>query len=231
MSARTLAVGGALLIALAAPASASAAVMEPLKPCYVTAETASGPQSEGVPISASGFTPNSTVDLTIDGAPIDGSTGLQTSPEGALILPPNSVPAPFIPKGSRDFTVTLTEVGNPANTVSATAKTTALGVSVKPKRTRPSNRVRFKGGGFTADKPVYAHYLHKGKVQRTVRMARDTGTCGTWRARKRQIPVDDPGRGLWTVQFDQSKKYVDPASGRLNSVFVRLAIRVTIERS
>jgi hypothetical protein len=138
------------------------------------------------------------------------------------------VPAPFIPEGSREFSVTLTQTDNPANTVSATSRTTALSVNLKPRRARPSQRIRFKGSGFTGDAPVYAHYLYKGKVRKTVRMARNTSTCGGWRARRPQIPVEAK-TGRWTVQFDQSKRYRnpnDPNSG-LQSVFVRIVISVT----
>ena len=232
MSARIPAVTGALLIALLVPGSAQAAAIDPLKPCYVSAQTDAGPQTEGITIRATGFTPNSTVDLSIDGQMVPGGQGLKTDTEGTLELP-SSVPAPFIAKGTREFPVTLTETGNPTITATATAKTTALGVAVKPKRARPSQRIRFKGNGFTAAKPVYAHYVFKNKVRKTVRMARKTGTCGGWSARKPQIPVKDPKPGLWTVQFDQSKRFrdgADPNSG-LNSVFVRLGISVTLVRT
>jgi hypothetical protein len=231
MSARIPAVTGALLIALLVPGSAQAATMDPLKPCYVSAQTDAGPQTEGMTIGATGFTPNSTVDLSIDGQMVPGGQGLQTDTTGTLTLP-STVPAPFIEKGTREFPVTLTESANPANTVTATAMTTALGVSVKPKRARPSQRIRFKGSGFTGAKPVYAHYVFKNKVRKTVRMARKTSACGGWLAHKPQIPVNDPKPGLWTVQFDQSKRYrdgTDPNSG-LNSVFVRLGISVTLVR-
>jgi hypothetical protein len=227
MSSRTLAVSGALLIAVLVPASAQAATIEPLKPCYVTAGTAAAPQAEGVNITAAGFTPNGQVTLTVDGQA--SPTPLQAGTAGELGgVPP--VPAPFIKKGSRDFTVTLTDVTNPALTVTATAKTVALGVSVKPKRAKPAQKIRFRGSGFTADKAVYAHYVYKNKVRKTVRMARKSGECGSWSVRKAQIPVNDPGTGLWTVQFDQAKKYVNGTKGTLDSVFVRLGINVTLVR-
>ena len=228
MSARIPAVTGALLGALLVPAAADAATIAPLKPCYVTAGTPAGPQQEGVAINASGFTPNSTVNLAIDGQPV--ANNLQTDQLGNINLDPQNVAAPFIEKGSREFTITLTENGNPANTATATARTTALGVSLKPRRARPSRRIRFKGSGFTGNAPVYAHYVYKGKLRKTVRMARKTGTCGTWRARRRQIPVNDAKTGNWTVQFDQSKRYRDaqkPNSG-LQSVFVLIRISVTL---
>jgi hypothetical protein len=231
MSARTPAVTGALLIALLVPASAQAVVtIEPLKPCYVTAGTAAAPQQEGITIRATGFSQNSTVKIAVDGQPVAGGQEFQTDPAGNLTLAPNAVPAPFVAKGTKEFPVTLTEVANEANTATVTSKSTALDVSVKPRRARPSQRIRFKGNGFTGDKAVYAHYVFKHKLRKTVRMARKTGTCGAWTAHKPQIPVNHPKPGLWTVQFDQSKRYrdgTDPNSG-LASVFVRLGISVTL---
>jgi len=233
MSARTPAVTGALLLALLMPASVEAATIQPLKPCYVTAGTAEAPQGEGVAISAAGFTPNSKVDLaiTLDGQPAPGGQpGLQTDPAGNLVISAQQLAAPFVASGTHEFVVTLTEQGNPANTASATAKTTALGLSVKPRRARPSQRIRFKGNGFTARKPVFAHYVFKSKLRKTVRMVRHTDTCGGWTAHKPQIPVDNPKPGTWTVQFDQSKKYIDATKpgNTLDSVFIRLGISVTL---
>jgi hypothetical protein len=228
MTSRTIVGAGALLVALAAPAAARAApAMNPLEPCYVTAQTPQGPQSEGMNILAWGFTPNASVDLTIDGQPYQGGSNLQADGNGALPLP--NLPAPFVPRGTRQFTLTLTEVGNAANTVSTTSKSTALGVKLKPKQARPSRRIRFKGSGFTDDKPIWAHYIHKGQLRKTVRMARrPRGDCGGFRARRRQIPVKDPKLGTWTVQFDQSRRLRDPAVEPI--VFVRLAIELRLVR-
>ncbi len=137
------------------------------------------------------------------------------------------MPAPFVTAGSRTFTVTLTEVGNPANTVSTTAKSTALGVTVTPSSARPSQRIRFRGLGFTQDKAIYAHYIHKGKVRKTVRMARQPrGDCGGFRARRRQIPIKNPGLGKWILQFDQSKRFINPAVTPI--VYVRLGITIRL---
>ena len=226
MCVRILAAGGALVAALGAPAAAQAAPeIAPLKPCYVTAQTDEGPRSEGMEIAATHFTPNSSVDLTIDGAPVEGGTGLKAGASGELSV---SIPAPFVPEGSDAFTVTLTEQGNPANTAWQTAKSTALGVSLEPPSARPSQKVRFEGLGFTEDEAIYAHYIHKGKVRETVRMARKPRGCGRFRTRRRQFPMRNPRLGKWTVQFDQSRRFVDPAQDPIN--FVRLGIRVRLVR-
>jgi hypothetical protein len=230
MSPRTVAVGGILLVPLAAPAAAQALpTIQPLKPCYVTAATPQGPQSEGIDIKATGFVPNSKVDVAIDGVVVAGGDDVQTDASGQLgvIAPLPPVPAPFVPSGSKAFTVTLTQADNPANTVSATAKSTALGVSVKPESAPPSKRIRFKGLGFTQDKAIYAHYLRKGKVRKTVRMARKPGECGSFTAHRRQIPVKRPKTGLWTIYFEQSKRFVNPAKQPVS--YVRLDIRVRLD--
>jgi hypothetical protein len=228
MPSRIPAVAAALFFALAVPAAAQVPVIEPLKPCYVTAGTAKKPQGEGVGIRAAGFTPNSKVDLTVNGQPLNGSTGLQVGEMGQLALDP--FPAPFVRRGSQDFTVTLTQVDDTTKTASATAKSTRLTVDVKPKRARPSQRIQFSGSGFTDSKPVYAHYTYDGKQVRRVRMARRTGECGAWSVRKPQFPMDDPDQGRWIIQFDQSKRYVNGNSGRLPSVYVRLRVNVSLER-
>jgi hypothetical protein len=228
MSPRILAISGALLIALAVPAGAKAAVtIEQLsKPCYVTAGTAANPQGEGIVIKAHGFRGSSLVDVAFDGEVL--YPGRQTDANGDLgVLSPLILPAPFIKNGSDEFTMTLTEQGNPANTATVTGRHTALGVKVKPQRARPNSKIRFSGAGFTKNKPVYAHYVYDGKVRKTVRMSGDPNRCGEWSKRARQIPVSDPDTGVWTVQFDQLKKYRDPGQN-FPSVYVQLQISVTL---
>ena len=218
----TVAVTGAVLAALALPAAASAAPQldQPLAPCYATTLDGGTPVGEAFTLPASGFTPNSLVDVAVDGDVID--TGLLTDAAGAL---PGSTqyPAPYIANGQRDFTVTLTEQGNPANVVTTTAKTTALRVDVKPKQARPSSRVRWTGRGFTASNgAIYAHYIYKGKSRKTVRMARRPGLCGTFTKKSPQIPVASPGLGRWLVRFDQHKKFAPNKGG----TFVTLTINI-----
>ena len=59
-------------------------------------------------------------------------------------------------------------------------------------------------------------------------MSGNPNSCGEWKKRAQQIPVNDPSTGIWTVQFDQLKKYKNPANGgTFNSVFVQLRISVT----
>ena len=206
MSPRTLAVSGALLIALAVPAAAQAAVtIDPLlKPCYVTAETDDGRVGEAIVVKAHGFTPERGRRHRLRRRGRATPACRPTPTASWACSSPVRVEAPFIKKGSRDFTLTLTEQGNPANTATVTGRRVALDV----KRQAPAGahgraEIRFRGRGFTANEPVYAHYVYEGELRKTVRMARDPNTCGEWRKRARQIPVATRTRGIWTVQFDQ----------------------------
>jgi hypothetical protein len=68
--------------------------------------------------------------------------------------------------------------------------------------------VRFRGRGFTGPGAVYGHYLNRGRVRKTVKLARHPGApCGTFSVKRRQIPVRKPRLGQWLLQIDQQRKY------------------------
>lgn len=209
-------------LAAAFPGAAAAApVLAPLKGCYVSVaiDPATGQSiTEFMDLEGSGFTPNSLVDVSVDG--VVAVTGAQVDAAGKLSKA--KVKAPYLKKGERDFVVTITEQANPAQTISATAKVTALRVDVKPTQARPSSKITFTGRGFTdGGKTVWAHYVKGTKVKRTVKLATPTGPCGTFKVKRKQFPFN-PNTGRWLVQMDQQKKY----SKKPNSVFVRLEILV-----
>jgi hypothetical protein len=227
--------GGAMSRRLAAPvvaaallvpaaAAVAAPVLEPLKPCYVAVgvDPATGYyKTQKLPLAGSGFTPNSAVDVAVDGVttmpgvPVDGAGLLGTE-----------VRAPYQQHGQRPFSVTLTEQGNPALTVTAESLVTRLEVLQKPRVSQPRQLVRLTGGGFTMlDRGVYAHYLRAGKHKQTVRIIRRPASpCGTFRVHRRQFPFR-PKVGTWIVQVDQRRSY----SPEPSTAFVRLRIRVKRE--
>ena len=61
-------------------------------------------------------------------------------------------------------------------------------------------------------------------------MARKPGVCGTWSAKRKQIPVRRAKTGRWIVQFDQAHRYRSGIKGGVNGVYVRLSIDVRIKR-
>ena len=210
-----LATAAALL--LIAPATARATpVLDPLKPCY---DAAARDSTESVRVAGTGFTPNVPVDIELSTGRV--WPGLMTDATGAL--PGWRLPAPYVAGGSKAFTVKVTEQANPAQTVSATARVTRLTVAVRPRASAPTRKVRFTGSGFTADAPVYAHYVRRGKVRRTVRLVkRPAGTCGRVDVRRRQFPFL-PRAGRWTIRVDQDRRYRTTA--RTPSVRLRVDVR------
>jgi hypothetical protein len=217
---RWIALAASVLAAsLASTAAAQTPTLAPLKPCYVTA----GPDAterEPVAVNAQGFTKNGTATVAVDGTVIQDQA--QLDPMGALL---GSVPAPFQPQGQRPFTLSITDNANPGLAVGAQSLVTALDVRVTPANARPSRRVRFRGRGFTAGPAVYAHYLRKGKLRKTVQLATAAGPCGTFAVRRRQLPVKRPHTGRWMVQIDQ-----DPV-WRKSPVSVSVQLTIDVSRS
>jgi hypothetical protein len=189
-----------LAVLAAAPPALAAPVLDPLHRCYVSADAA---QRELVSVRATGFSGGAYVDALIDGE-LQTQTGVQADASGRIEA---EIPAPFQARGQRPFRLDLVERGNPANTVTGTAKVTALGVRLKPRRARPSQVVRYRGRGFLDQRPVFAHYLYDGRVRRTVRLGTPRHACGVFAARARQLPIRRPRLGTWTVQIDQERRY------------------------
>jgi len=211
MTARVLAVA-ALAFALAA-APAQAAVLNPLNPCYASTGPATH-ELEDVVVSGEGFTPTWAVEVLVDGVVI------ASAPTGSIGEFEVKVDAPYQPRGERAFTI---EVRDGATSVATQSRVTDLAVSMRPRRAAPNRRVRLRGRGFMRDAPVFAHYLFGGKERKTVRLGRpSTAPCGTFRARRRQIPVKKPRTGRWIMQVDQKRAYAPEP----DPVWVRLPINV-----
>jgi hypothetical protein len=190
-----------LVLLLAAPAAAQV-TMGPLKPCYVSDGDLPA-QRERIVVHTTGFTPLASLTLSIDGQPIDKGVA------DAFGVADWNETAPFEGRDEHEFTLTVVEDLNPThNFVTATSRVTNLAVNLKPRSAAPSRKVRFSGRGFTALAPVFGHYVFGGKVRKTVRFAdSSTAPCGTFHARRRQIPVKRPAFGKWILQVDQQRLY------------------------
>jgi hypothetical protein len=217
--------GAALATMAVLPATAPAATLNPLKPCYVsvTQRIDGEPDQitrEGLDLAGSGFTPGAPVDVSFD-----GKLERTIAADAAGNLPAQQLPSPYRARGEGPFTLTAAEQGNPLNAVSLTSRTTALSLRLRPREARPGRRIRFSGRGFTDRRAVYAHYLYGGKVRKTVRLVRRIDNdCGTFSVRRRQIPIKRPRIGKWTLQVDQQRRY-EPAP---ESVWVRVKIEVLV---
>jgi hypothetical protein len=195
-------------------------VLAPLKPCYVSAVTR-GVASEPVQVAGSGFTPNSRVTLTIDGA----TAATDVAVDGGGNLAGATVPAPLQERGQRAFTLTATEQDDASVTASASSLVTAVRVTARPRVARPTQRIRLAGRGFTQSGPVWGHYYQGRRLRRTVRLAaHPAGPCGTFAVRRRQFPFF-PSRGLWLLQVDQQRRWEpSPPTGWFT---LRISVQVT----
>jgi hypothetical protein len=208
-----VAIAAVVLLAVAA-APASAATLRALKPCYVSTGSKTT-KREDVVVHGDAFEPEAMVEVLVDGV-VAG-----TAPTDAIGTFELVVDAPFQPTGERTFAIVARDT---VNALTAEARVTKLNVRVRPRRANASQRVRFIGRGFMQSGPVYAHYLYGGREQKRVRMVRRTrGACGTFVARRRQIPIEQPQNGEWTVQFDQKRVF----SQQPDPVWVRLPITVS----
>lgn len=205
-------------LGLALPAAASGAALAPLKPCYVSVPNASR-QVEPVAVGGSGFTPNSRVDVSVDGVP--AVSGVPVDAAGNLPAGVQ-VPSPYIARGDKRFAIAVAEQGNAANVVSGTSRVTALAASFSPRAGRPGRKVTFRGRGFTLAGKVYLHYRYKGKTRKRISVT-PKGPCGRVEVRRRLFPFSPVSTGRWIVQFDQQKKY----SRTPGSAFVQQSISVT----
>jgi len=205
-----LGVAAAILLA---PQAAQAAALDPLGACYRSVDSET---RESVPVHGTGFTPGEAIRVSIDGAVVEEGYA-DTNGEVS-----GDVPAPYQEGGERPFTVTVTEARQPANTASASSRVTALTLRLSPQRAAPSDRVRFVGRGFTDDTEVFAHYVRKGKLRKTVSLGAPQAPCGRVSVKRRQIPIKRPAVGRWRLQVDNQPTY----SAEPVSVYVRLAIAV-----
>lgn len=193
------------LVAAATPGSAAAAVtLDPIKPCYVAVNSQ---RSEQVVLGGTGFTPGALVDIAIDGEP---AGTVQADANGALA--PRGVPAPFVRRGARAFRITAIERGNPANGMELQSLVVALSMQLTPRTAAPSQRVRWRGYGFTGTGRVYAHYVFRGRHKRTVALGTPAGPCGRLSVRRRQFPFR-PRTGKWLIQVDQERRFTRRPSG------------------
>jgi hypothetical protein len=209
MLVRTLLAGAVAVVAVTVTPARAQTTTGPnwnaaLKRCYVSA---SPMETEPVQVNTSGWMAFAPIDVFVNDV---AKTTAEADANGTLV---GSTSAPYQATGQSMFTLRLTQHATQANpgvqpTLVATAKVTALEVSQSPAKSSTSQKVRFRGRGFTdLTQPIYAHYLLDGKSRATVLIGKPRFACGTFSARKRQFPMRKPHVGIWTIRFDQANAY------------------------
>ncbi len=182
------------LVALAAPATASAASLEvtPQKRCYSSGET--------VTLLGSAFSPLGRASITRDGTNLGSLT---TDANGAFVGKLTLGQS----RGRKTKTYTATDEAVPTLTASTQITVSAVRVDLAPTNGAPGRRMSITASGFTTGKTLWAH-VTKGRSKRTLKIGRLSGACGRLKTRKRLLP-QNAAFGLHTIQFDTFRKY-DP---------------------
>ena len=188
---RSLAVAAGL-VALAVPATASAASLEvtPKKRCYSSGETLN--------LLGAGFSPLGSASVLRDGTALGA---LQTDANGAFIG------RLTVAQTTGKKTKTYTARDDAVSTLTASAQITvsAARVDLSPSDGAPGRRMSIKASGFTTGKTLWAH-VTKGRSKRTLKIGSLSGACGGLKTRKRLLPRD-AALGLHTIQFDTFRRY------------------------
>ncbi len=187
-----LVAGAVTAVALIAPANSLAAALAvlPTKSCYGSGEE--------VTLFGTGFTPNSSAAVAIDGKQLDfAPSDAEGVIRGKLTL--GSI------RGERNRVLTAVDQANQANVGVAPLHASGVAVSVKPRRAGPGKRVRVKAYGFTGSRRLYAH-VRRGRFRRNVELGRLKGSC---RKLSRRIKIFSRGTspGIYIVQFDGKRRY------------------------
>ena len=180
------------LVALAAPASASAAslTVTPQKRCYSS--------GEAVNLLGTGFSPLGSASVTRDGAALGA---LNTDGNGAF----NGILTLAQSSGKRTKTYTATDDSGSTLSASAQITVSSVRVNLSPANGAPGRRMSIDAHGFTTGKTLWAHVV-RGRSKRTVKIGGLSGACGRLKTHKRLLP-QNAAVGVYTIQFDTFRRY------------------------
>ena len=210
---RTAALATAVLAGVL-PAAAGAATLSVDKSCYREASKAVA--------TGAGFSPNTQITFSLDGAPFTDATNPPTSDATGNLTATFEVGSPKKRGklvGQKQYTMAASDGQNTAQT---TFTATRLDVTIRPRRGNPGRSKRVRGRGFDRGKVLRYHV--RGPRRRNGKVGKVKGACGKVNKKARIFRATYPS-GIYTVQFDQSKAYRASTSPRV--VFeVRITRRV-----
>jgi hypothetical protein len=174
-----------------------------------------------VHLRGSGFAPNRTYDVAIDGVDFGQATTDAGGSFSTFLLPgglgggvPQSVDRLDATDGTRSAATTFTL------TRSAGARFLAASGNVHTLRT-PFEAWGFALGG--RPRALYLHYVTpSGRIRQTSRLGRAGGQCGYLRTRPRRLFPFSPSPGTWTLQVDTQPAFLRDPGGPV------ARIRVTV---
>jgi hypothetical protein len=228
------AVGAAVLAAAwAAPAWANPAVAVD-RECYLP--------DQSVQLTGSGFTPNGAVNVFLSAleqdaagafagqAAADGSLSMQFTIDRGFLRPGSVSEAMAVT--ANDMTLVYQGAGPDTAVGFDTFLLSDVGVHVDAwddGQVKPRARTTFRIFGLNddLDERVYAHYLLRGRVVKSVALGRLEAPCGDLVARKRQFAFRPVPAGRYTVLFNAEPRYAPSTP----SVAYPRTVRVTRRRA
>jgi hypothetical protein len=198
---RTALRGAALLVSLAAPATAVAdPAVAPSSPCVRYVETA--PPAATLGVVSSGWAADTPLTFKLAGQSVgSGTTDAAGGFDGRAqpFTPPE-------PKGNLQ-TVALTAEDGSGAVATAQVKLVRLIVTVPTGRYRPSKKVTYKAFGFAPDKKLYLFVRRGGKTKGRFLLGRTRTDCGLLTKKMRFMPLRKYKPGLYEFWFSHSKTY------------------------
>jgi hypothetical protein len=103
----------------------------------------------------------------------------------------------------------------------AAARCPEAGVSLRPDRGAPSQRLKIAGTGLEPGRPVWLHWRHRERAAyvRTPKLADAAGHCGFTINRRL---LEGRRTGLWRMQFDHGKR---PAPGTAPQLWGEVSVQ------
>jgi hypothetical protein len=202
------------VVTVAAAPGAGAATVGLDRTCYVSTAIGAGVT---IQVTGSGFTPGEAVFAQIP-APAGLLSFVETTvgPTGELAATLTKVLPPGIEPVVEAEKMQIKGVLSGAILAEAPFELTNLGVKLNPPSASPRAKVSYELAGFTPGKPIYGHYLHKGRVALTYRFGVASGPCGVLRTKARLYPGTSRFSS-YQVQFDDSKRYSPRTSPKVNA--------------
>jgi hypothetical protein len=181
-----------LLLAFAAPATASAASLRLNRQCYT--------RNQPVRFTGAGFQPNQVETISVGGTVL----GTVTSNGSGSIAGRFPAPAPFPRVTSvRTYTMRASASGTTARTRFSVVHTN---IGVTPPLITPGF-VTYRALGFTYSRSLYVHYLRSGRHLATRRIGSLSAPCGTLTKKVRMFLFRPVRPATYTLVFDNSSRY------------------------
>jgi hypothetical protein len=203
------AVAATALTAVAA-SSAAAATIAPGTPCARYVPSLSSGQ--WVPISGSGFTPNTdpaanSVELYYTNGDLGGFTPLAA--DGSFNVGV-FMPTEFISSDTgrtKTYTLTATDRETPGLAAQTNVTFVRVGAAIKPARVRRNldRKVRWSQWGAPTGARIYLHWTFKGRRYAVRKLGTSKGACGVTHKKLPFLPVR-ARTGMWKVYYTTGKK-------------------------